>query len=125
MRRSAITVSLLFAASLTWAGPQTNLTGSNATLCDDDNRVCVRGSIVYRHNPRLLELRSRLRKADGPGTLRLRFSGQTREGFPRFTTMEVPVRGRLSEIVNHKLVTDHPDVDGWTLDWIRFSPDDR
>ncbi len=105
------------------AGPQERLTDSNAELCDQENRVCLRGTLTYRSNPRLLQLRARVLRATGPGLLRVRVVGENLDGFMRRTTMEIRIRGNYSEIVDHKLITDHPDVDSWELEAIFFSPD--
>ena len=106
------------------AGPRERLTDSNAELCDEKQQVCLRGTLSYRSNPRLLELRARVLKASGPGLLRIRVVGENLDGFTRRTTMEIQIRGNYSEIVNHRLITDHPDVDDWRLEKIFFSPDD-
>lgn len=116
---------VLLAACLTAvAGPRARLTDTNAELCDSENQVCLRGTLSYRSNPRLLEFRGRVLRATGPGLLRIRVIGETRDGFTRRTTLEIPIRGHYSEIVNDKLITDHPDVDEWELEVIFFSPDD-
>ena len=120
---------LAFAMLLTFsvaaaAGPRDRLTEPDAILCDDGDQVCIRGSITYRTNPRLLEFRGRVQRATGPGLLRVRVIGENLDGFTRRTTMEIQIRGRYSEIVNHRLITDHPDVDAWRLEKIFFQPDD-
>jgi hypothetical protein len=77
---------------------------------------------TYYANPRLLELRSRVQQADGPGLLSIRLVGQSADGHTRRTVLEARIRGRYSEIVNNKLITDHPDVDAWRLEAISFEP---
>lgn len=117
---------VLFAASVqATAGPRERLTDANATLCDSAGLVCLRGTLSYRSNPRLLELRARIRKASGPGMLKIRVVGENRDGFVRRTTMEIQIRGNYSEIVNHRLITDHPDVDSWELEAISFQPNEK
>ena len=63
-----------------------------------------------------------MQKAEGPGLLRFRLVGENDDGHIRRTVLEVRIRGRYSEIVNSKLITDHPDVDDWRLDSISFAP---
>jgi len=105
------------------SGPRERITAVNATLCDTENRVCLRGTLTYYANPRLVELRSRVLRASGPGLVILRLAGENALGETRYTTLDVRIRGRYSEIVNHKLVTDHPDVEQWRLESVRFRPD--
>ena len=104
------------------AGPSEHITASNAIMCDTEQQVCLRGSITYFSNPRLLELRSRVQRASGPGLLVFRLTGENRDGHLKRTNIEVRIRGRYSEIVSTRLITDHPDVDSWTLQSIQFTP---
>ena len=104
------------------AGPSETIIGKNALFCDDNDRVCLRGTLSYRANPRMLDLRSRVQKASGPGLLKIRLVGENADGHTRRTTIEVKIRGRHSEIVNTRLITDHPDVYRWEVDSISFEP---
>lgn len=104
------------------AGPPQTIGPKNGVLCDDDRRVCLRGTLTYYPDPRLLELRSRVQKAEGPGLLKIRVIGENALGHTRLTTMEVRIRGNYSEIVDSKLITDHPDVYSWRLESISFAP---
>lgn len=122
MRFPAVILLLCLAATAAIAGPRERVAGSNAELCDTERNVCLRGSITYYSNPRLLELRSRVQHATGPGLIVFRLTGETRDGHVRRTSIEVRIRGRYSEIVSTKLITDHPDVDSWTLESIQFTP---
>ena len=122
MRILPVAIILCLVAVAANAGPRERVTDSNAELCDAGRNVCLRGSITYYSNPRLLELRSRVQHARGPGLVVFRLSGETRDGHLRRTSFEVRIRGRYSEIVSTKLITDHPDVDAWTLDSIQFTP---
>lgn len=121
--RPAVYLLLLIAVTAT-AGPSERVTGSNSRMCDSDGKVCLQGSITYYSNPRLLELRSRVQRASGPGLLVFRLTGENRDGHLRRTSIEVRIRGRYSEIVSTRLITDHPDVDSWTLESIQFTPGD-
>lgn len=125
--RSKLIVTMLLAQSLVVtaaAGPVDRLTEPGAILCDDADQVCIRGTITYRFNPRMLEFRGRVQRATGPGLLRIRVVGENRDGFTRRTTMEIQIRGRYSEIVEQRLITDHPDVEAWALEKIFFKPDE-
>lgn len=123
MRRVSIAVFLsLFVATTAVAGPSETIIGKNALFCDENERVCLRGTLTYRANPRLLDLRSRVQRAAGPGLLKIRLVGRNADGHTRRTTMEIRIRGDYSEIVDTKLITDHPDVYSWQLDSISFEP---
>ena len=112
----------LFASPAATAGPSETIIGKNALFCDEQDRVCLRGTLTYRANPRLLELRSRVQKTAGPGVLKIRLVGENADGHVRRTTIELRIRGDYSEIVNTRLITDHPDVYSWDLDSISFEP---
>lgn len=112
----------LIVASATVAGPSETLIGKNTLFCDEDRRVCFRGTLTYHANPRLLDLRSRVQSAAGPGLLKIRLVGRNADGHIRRTIIEVRIRGDYSEIVNTRLITDHPDVDSWQIDSIGFEP---
>ena len=120
--RPAIALLGILAAPMSDAGLREAITDSNATLCDANRRVCLRGGLSYYSNPRLIELRSRVRFAEGPGLLRIRVVGTDSTGYPRYTTLEIWIRGRPSEIVNKDVITDHPDVKDWRLDSVSFEP---
>ena len=119
---SVVLVLGALAVSAASAGPGETIIGRNVVFCDGANRVCLRGTLTYHANPRLLELRSRVQRGDGPGLLSIRLVGRSTEGHTRRTTLEVRLEGRYSEIVNTKLITDHPDVYRWELDSIGFEP---
>ncbi len=106
------------------AGPVERLTEKGAILCDESRQVCIRGSLIYRFNPRMLEFRGRIQSATGPGLLSVRVVGENRDGFTRRATLEMRIRGRYSEIVEQRQITDHPDVEAWTLERIVFKPDE-
>ena len=89
-------------------------------LCDADKTVCLRGNLTYESNERLLRLRARVQFAPGPGQLRIMLTGTNRQGDRRYTPMEVTLRGKYSEIVDHKMIPDHPDVQAWEIDRIQF-----
>lgn len=124
MRRLPIAFLVyVFAATVAFAGPSDTIIGKNALFCDDNDQVCLRGTLSYYGNPRLLDLRSRVQRAQGPGVLKIRLVGQNTDGHTRRTTLEVRIRGHYSEIVNDRLITDHPDVYSWRLDSISFESD--
>ena len=92
-------------------------------VCDDNLDFCLFGTLSYESNPRLLRLRARVRKAPGPGLLRIRLRGETRQGFTRLAPMELRVRGNPTEIINHKMIPDFPDAEFWTVQRVEFVPD--
>lgn len=94
-------------------------------ICDVDEILCMKGTLRYDANPRLLWLRGRVRTSPGRGLLRIRLAGTNRLGHRRTTEMEVQLRGRHSEIVEFKMIPDHPDVYAWTITTIRFEQGER
>ena len=48
-------------------------------FCDSERVLCLRGSITYEPNFRVLSLRARVIKQTGPGEIRLYFSGTNRQ----------------------------------------------
>ena len=118
---SVLMLSLL-APPAAMAGPSETILGKNALFCDEQDRVCLRGTLTYRANSRLLELRSRVQRTVGPGVLKIRLVGENADGHIRRTTIDLRIRGDYSEIVNTRLITDHPDVYSWDLDSISFEP---
>lgn len=123
MRHRLATVLLgILSASTAIAGPAETIIGKNEVFCDDGNSVCLGGTLTYRSNPRMLDLRSRVQRATGPGVLKIRLVGENADGHTRRTTIELRIRGHYSEIANTRLVTDHPDVYRWAVDSISFEP---
>ena len=94
-------------------------------ICDVDEVFCMRGTLSYHSNPHLLRLRGRVKKAPGPGMLRIRLSGTNQLGHRRYAPLEVRVRGRTSEIIDHKMIPDYPDVEGWAVERVEFVADPR
>jgi hypothetical protein len=113
----------LFFLTAALAGPRDYLF-RDERLCDTDQVFCFRGTLSYHSNPRLLLLRARVETAPGPGLLRIRLAGTNQQGHRRFAPFEVRVRGRRSEIINHKMIPDYPDVQGWVVDQVEFIADE-
>lgn len=91
-------------------------------LCDGARLACVQGTLTYDGNPRLLWLRGRMTLAPGPGLLQITLRGTTRLGHVRYAPMEIELRGRSGEIVDFRMIPDHPDVADWAIDRIAFLP---
>ena len=111
--------SALFVLNGVFAAPLDYLFQSER-ICDADGVFCLRGTMSYRSNPRLLQLRARVQTAPGPGLLRIRLSGTNQLGHRRYAPFEVRVRGNYSEIINHKMIPDYPDVQNWVVDRVDF-----
>ena len=95
----------------------------NEQICDDTGRFCLRGTLSYRQNLRLLRISGRVLKAPGPGLLQISVVGANRLEHPRRAALEVRLRGRASEIVRHEMIPDAPDVYEWELAWVVYKPD--
>ncbi len=97
----------------------------NDRICAEDGPVCIRATISYDTNSRILHLRGRVDRAAEPGWLRLTFVGISERNQRGSTTMEFPIRGNWSEVLDHKLIPDHPPIADWRLEVMSFSPDER
>jgi len=126
MRRSLpllLGASALFFLTGALAGPRDYLF-RDERLCDTDGVFCFRGTLSYKSNPRLLHLRARIQTAPGPGLLRIRLAGANRQGHRRLAPFEVRVRGHYSEIIDHMMIPDYPDAQGWVVERVEFVADE-
>ena len=114
--------SALFFLGAALAGPRDYLF-QDERVCDSDRVFCLRGTLLYDSNPRLLSLRARVQTAPGPGLLRISLSGANQLGYRRLAPFEVRVRGHYSEIIDHKMIPDYPDVQGWVVERVEFIAD--
>jgi len=96
---------------------------NNDVFCDVTKTLCLRGTITYEPTYRLLSLNARVQKQTGPGELRLGFSGSNRQGMLRHTEIVMKIKGGSSEILDHRIRPDAPDVDNWTLTSFLFQKD--
>jgi len=97
----------------------------NERFCDSEERLCVRGTIRYEVNPRLLRVWGRVQTSPGRGLLRIRLAGTNRLEHRRTTAAEIQLRGTYSEIVEFKMIPDHPDIANWEVTSIEFEPGER
>ena len=96
----------------------------NGEICDDERTMCIRGTLAYYPNPRIMELRGRVMHAPGPGWVKILFAGN-RDGQRASSVMEIPIRGRHSEIIDRRYIPDNPAIRNWRVLSIRFEPDER
>ncbi|MFW2405361.1 MAG: hypothetical protein ACN4GT_11395 [Gammaproteobacteria bacterium] len=106
------------------AGPRYYLF-ENEQICDQERLLCVRGSLRYDVNQRLFRLWGRVQSSPGRGLLRIRLNGRNRQDHLRTSMMEIQLRGKYSEIVDYKMIPDHPDVENWEVVMIEFEPGER
>lgn len=92
-------------------------------LCDEDRGFCLRGTILYYRNSRLIEVHARVARAPGPGWVSILFRGSDRNNQPNTTVMEFPVRGASSEIIDRSFINDYPQVNQWRIIGMIFEPD--
>ena len=64
-----------------------------------------------------------MQKSPGPGQLRILLSGKNELGHRRVAPFEVRLRGGNSEIIDHKMIPDYPDVQSWVVEDVRFVRD--
>lgn len=117
-----IVFGLLLAVAAATAGPLRYL-ARDENLCDPEESVCLDATLSYESNARLLWLHGRVRFATGPGVLTITLKGTTRLGYVRYAPMEVDLRGNATEIVDFRMIPDHPDVEDWEIDRIAFLPE--
>lgn len=122
-RRAALSLGVLalLAASAALAARLLYL-ARDEELCDDRGAACLDATLTYDVNARLLWLRGRIESAPGPGLLTIVVRGTSRLGHVRYAPLEVELRGRRSEIVDHRTIPDHPDVENWTIHRVTFEP---
>lgn len=92
-------------------------------LCDEDRGFCLRGTILYYPNSRLIEIRGRVARSPGPGWVSILFRGSDRNNQPNTTVMEFPVRGTSTEIIDRSFITDYPQVSQWRIIGMIFETD--
>jgi hypothetical protein len=51
-------------------------------------------------------------------------SGSNQQGDRRLAPFEVHVSGHYSEIINHKMIPDHPDVEDWAVEQVEYIVDE-
>ena len=118
---TAVLTTLLF-SSLSFAGERQYLK-KKETFCDVTETVCLYGSLTYRVNSRIVSLNARVQKQTVPGVLHITLTGTNRQDVLRLTEITVTIRGKHSEIVDHKLRPDAPDVSEWHLSSFTFEPE--
>ena len=94
-------------------------------FCAPLEALCVDGSITYEPNSRLLALGGRITATRQPGDLVVVLLGHQRDGTARYAEMRIPVEGRYSEVVRHRMVPDWPEIDDWAFDHAEFHPADE
>ena len=119
MRLSVHTVLLLLVASGAVAAERLYIK-KNETFCDSSGKLCLHGSFTYRVNSRIVSLNARVQKQTGPGEIQITLSGTNRQDMLRLTEIRFSIRGTYSEIIDHKMRPDAPDVAEWHLSSFRF-----
>ncbi len=95
----------------------------NGDICDPDRILCIRGSLIYQPDSRIMEMTGRVAGSPGAGWVRILFQGNWR-GHLASSVMEIPIRGTNSEIVNFKYIPDNPAVRHWRILTVSFEPDE-
>ncbi len=97
------------------AASETHYLIRNKLFRSSNEAICIRGTLSYAANPRLLRLRGRVQSASGSGLLRIHLLGKNLLGHQHSTEMELSLRGNHSEIINFKMIPDYPDVVSWEI----------
>ena len=90
------------------------------SFCDSSGILCLRGSLTYRPNSRVVSLNARVQKQTGPGIIRIYLSGINRREMLRRAEIVISIRGTHSEIIDHQMRPDAPDVTLWELSSFEF-----
>lgn len=117
----AILVAGLLVPALS-AGTPSDFLVQNDDICDSERRMCIRGTLIYRPDSRIMELYGRVSGSPGPGWVRILFQGSWR-GHLASSIMEFPIRGAYSEIVDFRYIPDNPAVRHWRILSVSFEPD--
>lgn len=96
---------------------------SSSSICDTDNQVCLQTTILFESNSKVIEIRGRLHRTAGPGTLTFEFFGTTPLGEQVYHASSTEVRGRYSESISHKFGPPYSNRTAWALHRITFRPD--
>ena len=102
---------------------RTNFLVRNDYICEPEETMCIRGTLYYQPDSRVLRLRGRVFRAPGPGWVRILFRG-SRDGQLASSVMEFPIRGAYSEIIDFRYIPDNPAVRYWRILDVRFEPDE-
>lgn len=122
-RQLALLTGLLASLASTAAlASRTLFLAREELICDAGRVICIDGTLSYDVNDRLLWLRGRVQATAVPGVLVITLRGSNRLGHLRFAPMEVALRGTATEIVDFRMIPDHPDVANWSIDRIEFRP---
>ena len=115
-------VLAVFLPTLSLASPPDFLV-RNGAICDPDQVMCIRGTLIYAPDSRIMQLTGRVAGSPGPGWVRILFQGEWR-GHLASSVMEFPIRGTNSEIVDFKYIPDNPAVRYWRILTIEFESDE-
>ena len=119
----AFLAAALLCTGVVWSSPRLHLF-HDKRICDTTSVFCFRGSLTKHHNTRVLHLRGRVLTAPGPGLLRIRLTGSNELGHRRSAPIEVRLGGNYSEIIDHRMIPDHPDVERWQVESVVFVQED-
>ena len=92
-------------------------------FCDSSGVLCLYGNLTYRPNSRIVSLNARVQKKTGPGTIHIILTGSNRQDMFRRTEIRLKIRGTYSEIIDHQMRPDAPDVSEWELSSFEFDAD--
>jgi hypothetical protein len=94
-------------------------------ICAEGETVCLRATLTYERNYRVLRLRGRVQEAAGPGLLTIMVTGRNRRGDTYYSPMEIRLRGKSTELVDFKMIPDYPEVYEWAIYRVTFRPDEE
>jgi hypothetical protein len=122
--RAVIAFALILSV-VTATAEQRHYIKKTEVFCDAAHIICLRGSLTYEANSRILKLHARIQKQVVPGTITMLFTGSNRQDMLKRTEIVHAVKGRYSEIVNKSIRPDAPDVSNWQLHSFTFAPHEQ
>lgn len=95
-------------------------------LCDAEQEVCLRGSVTWNKNDRLIEISGQLvSPAPAPGTMTFNFHGETGAGESVIHATDIKLRAVGREILDKKIIPPYSSETRWELTSIRFTHADK
>lgn len=95
---------------------------STSSICDQEEQVCLQSNIRFEPNSKVMDIRGRLYKTAGPGTLTFEFFGTTPLNEQVYHSTSVHIRGRYNESIAHKIGPPYSNRTSWSLSRIVFEP---
>ena len=95
---------------------------ADSGLCDIHNRVCASIRITFDINEDIMQIRGRMYRPAGEGTLRFFLRGITPLNEAIVHIVEIDVKGQYNEIIRYKFRPPLSNQTEWSLKEMMFDP---